>query len=151
QLDPVRSRHRLRGPRPGACPHGVQPRFRKPGADGDVLRRAGGWLPAHRRAGRPGALLSRARVLVRPEGRASGAPLSSSHRGGIGMRRLVSVLVAAAVFAGCTGPASTAKPSTQAPATVAPASPTAAVPTDTAVRHFPDGSIPAGTYSFLNG
>jgi len=67
------------------------------------------------------------------------------------MCRLVSVLVAAAVFAGCSGPASTAKPSTQAPATVAPASPTAAVPTDTAVRHFPDGSIPAGTYSFLNG
>ena len=51
------------------------------------------------------------------------------------MRKVVGVLVAAMVIAGCGGAASTAKPT----------------PTTAAVRDFNEGRLSAGTYSFLKG
>jgi hypothetical protein len=67
------------------------------------------------------------------------------------MPKVVSVLVAALVVAGCAGAASTAKPNTPPPASVAPASSSPAPPSTAAVRGIPEGPMAPGTYSFIDG
>ncbi len=67
------------------------------------------------------------------------------------MRSVISVLVAAAIIAGCGGTASSAGPNTPPPATVAPATPSGAAATEAGVPPLRDGALAAGTYSFLNG
>lgn len=67
------------------------------------------------------------------------------------MRKVVGVLVAAAVIAGCGGTASSARPNTPPPGTVAPATPTTGAPSAAGVPALHDGPVRSGTYSFLNG
>lgn len=67
------------------------------------------------------------------------------------MRKVLGVLIAALVIAACGSAASTANPNTQPPATATSATPSPISPTAATAPGFPDGPVPAGTYSFLNG
>ena len=64
------------------------------------------------------------------------------------MRRVVGVLVAAVVIAGCAGTTGSARPNTAPPASAAPAT---VAPSAAGMPRLHDGPIQAGTYTFLNG